>query len=369
MGKWEMVRLGDVCSGTVTNIAQKDLADINGDYPIYGASGFIKNVDFYKQDKPYVAVIKDGAGVGRVSRMPAKSSVIGTMQYILPNENVDRNFLYYVMAKLDLARFYTGATIPHIYFKDYKKETIPLPPLSIQQKIADILDRANALIEKRKTQIEKLDLLVKSQFIEMFGDPATNPMGWEVSILKNVAIEKLSYGSGASATVYDGETRYVRITDITDNGELNDDLVSPSQYGDKYLLHDGDILFARSGATVGKTFRYSLKWGTCIYAGYLIRLIPNVNKVLPDYVFGFTKSKYYKSFVKLNQRTVAQPNINAQQYGDLAICVPPLALQNQFAAFVERVEAEKARMKQGLELMELEHKSLMQKCFNGELFS
>lgn len=97
-------------------------------------------------------------------------------------------------------------------------------------------------------------MLVKSQFIEMFGDPAKNDKGWKQTTLKEVAKGKLSYGSGASAVEYDGETRYIRITDITDNGELSEDRKSPSVVDEKYLLHDGDILFARSGATVGKHF-------------------------------------------------------------------------------------------------------------------
>ena len=94
IGKWEMVRLGDVSTGKVTNIAQKDLADNEGEYPIYGASGLIKHVDFYREEQPYIGVVKDGAGVGRTTLMPAQSSLIGTMQYILPNDNVDVGFCH-----------------------------------------------------------------------------------------------------------------------------------------------------------------------------------------------------------------------------------------------------------------------------------
>ena len=280
-------------------------------------------------------------------------------------------FMYYLKTpqfKIQLEKLITGSAQLNFGPSHIKKMSFPLPPLCVQEKITDVLERANTLIEKRKAQIEKLDLLVKSQFVEMFGDPVANPMGWEVSTLKEVSIGKLSYGSGASATNYDGETRYVRITDITDNGELNNDMVSPSNYDKKYLLRDGDILFARSGATVGKTFRYSSSYGKCIYAGYLIRLIPDTVKVLPDYVFAYTKTKYYHDFIAINQKTVAQPNINAQQYGDLEICAPPLSLQTQFATFVERVETQKARLKKSLALLELNYKSLMQKCFNGEIF-
>ena len=116
-----MAKLGDVCSKATSNIAQKDLDGRHGEYPIYGASGLIKAVDFYQQESPYIAVVKDGAGVGRVMKLPAKSSVIGTMQYIIPGKNVDIGYLAYAMENMNLAKYYTGATIPHIYFKDYQE--------------------------------------------------------------------------------------------------------------------------------------------------------------------------------------------------------------------------------------------------------
>ena len=175
----------------------------------------------------------------------------------------------------------------------------------------------------------------------MFGDPITNEKNWKIATLKEVCLGKLSYGSGAAAVDYDGKTRYVRITDITDTGELSDDVKSPSVIDEKYLLHEGDILFARSGATVGKTLLYREKFGRSIYAGFLIRLIPNKHIVLPDYVFGFTKSAYYEEFVKKTQRAVGQPNINAQEYGDLKICVPPLELQSSFSSFLEQSDKSK----------------------------
>lgn len=90
----------------------------------------------------------------------------------------------------------------------------------------------------------------------MFGDPFNNVYGYPVSTLKEVAVGPLSYGSVSSASEYDGTTRYIRITDITDSGTLGSDIKSATKADDKYLLREGDILFARTGATVGKTCRY-----------------------------------------------------------------------------------------------------------------
>ena len=198
----------------------------------------------------------------------------------------------------------------------------------------------------------------------MFGDPEVNKNNLPIATLKDICVGKLSYGSGAAAVDYDGVTRYVRITDITDAGELSDDVKSPSVIDEKYLLNEGDVLFARSGATVGKTLLYREKYGRCIYAGFLIRLIPNTAKVLPDYVFGFTKSTYYKEFVKKTQRAVGQPNINAQEYGDLKICVPPIEQQKAFSKFLEQSDKSKFELKQAIENISKLMKSLIQQDFN-----
>ena len=146
-----MARLGDVCESAASNLLQKDLDGRIGEYAVYGASGFIKNVDFYHRDEPYIAVVKDGAGVGRVMKLPAKTSVIGTMQYIIPKIAVDIDYLAYAMEFMNLGKYYTGATIPHIYFKDYKNENINLPPLDEQRKIAAVLDKISDLTAKRRS--------------------------------------------------------------------------------------------------------------------------------------------------------------------------------------------------------------------------
>ena len=226
-------------------------------------------------------------------------------------------------------------------WKEMRNYEFELPSIERQKAIADMIWAAERTRKAYIKLIEATDELVKSQFIEMFGDPEVNKNNLPIATLKDICVGKLSYGSGAAAVDYDGVTRYVRITDITDAGELSDDVKSPSVIDEKYLLNEGDVLFARSGATVGKTLLYREKYGRCIYAGFLIRLIPNTAKVLPDYVFGFTKSTYYKEFVKKTQRAVGQPNINAQEYGDLKICVPPIEQQKAFSKFLEQSDKSK----------------------------
>ena len=291
-----------------------------------------------------------GATVGQVGLLKKEMATNQAICGILPNRSFNPMFLLYTLKskKSVFLRDAVGGAQPNISQNLIKNTTIPIPPLSEQHRIVSELDLLSSIIEKKKAQLKEYDQLAQSIFYDMFGDPVTNERGWEVKKLGEVAKEKLSYGSGASAVPYNNEIRYVRITDIKDDGELNCDIVSPNTYDDKYLLNDGDILFARSGATVGKTFLYKGKYGKCIYAGYLIRLIPNTKIVLPSYVYGFTKSSYYRSFVAKVQNAVAQPNINAKQYSELSIPLPPLPLQQSFASKIEAIEHQKALVQQSI---------------------
>lgn len=246
---------------------------------------------------------------------------------------------YFQQAK---ERYAHGFKVVEIKPTDIASIQIAYPPLSEQERIVSELDLLTEIIDKQKAQLKELDTLAQSIFYDMFGDPVLNDKGWKKKKINQIAEGKLSYGSGSSAAPFDGCVRYIRITDIGDDGKLRNDIVSPSVFDEKYILNDGDILFARTGATVGKTYLHKKENGKCIYAGYLIKLVPNKSFVLPDYVYGFTKTAYYKSFVDLAQKAVAQPNINAEQYGNLEIPLPPLSLQQSFADKVSAIEQQKA---------------------------
>ena len=246
--------------------------------------------------------------------------------------------------------------------KGYLRLPIPVPPIAEQEKIVAELDCLSGIIEKKKQQLKELDNLAQSIFYEMFGDPDNSRL--PKLPLQNLSEYKLSYGSGASAVEFDEDVRYVRITDIQEDGKLDSNAMSPSVYEEKYLLHDGDILFARSGATVGKTYHYRNTDGKAIYAGYLIRFIPNQKLVLPEYVFYYTRSDYYHAFIRKSAQAVAQPNINAKQYGDLIVCVPPLALQQDFASKIETIEKQKELISQSIKETETLFNSRMDYYFN-----
>lgn len=150
------VRIKDICESGSSNLKQKDVIDKNGIYPVYGASGIISHIDSYKQENNYIAIVKDGSGIGRVSFMPAKSSVIATMQYILPKFGYNINYIGYCLQSLNLSSYRKGAAIPHVYFKDYGERIINITEsVSEQQIIAEYLDSAFAKIDALKNNAKK----------------------------------------------------------------------------------------------------------------------------------------------------------------------------------------------------------------------
>lgn len=360
----EKVRLGDICTRASSNIAQKDLDNNEGDFPIYGASGLIKNVDFYKQEKEYIAVVKDGAGVGRVMKCPAKSSVIGTMQYILPNENIHIDFLAFAMENMNLAKYYTGATIPHIYFKDYCKEIFSLPSVDEQARITRILNNVVGLIDKRKRQLEKLDELVKSRFVELFGDQKTNPHNLEVGKLSDVA--DIYLGLTHTPTYVEHGRPFLSVRDIS-SGVID---FSNCHYITEKEFHSlpngarpkvGDMLFCRVG-TIGKPViitEDTPEFGTFVSVGFLRRKA-NVNNY---YLKAWMENDYFMRQVYDNVAGASQINLNTGWLKNFRILIPSIELQNEFTAFVEQVNKSKLEIQKGLEKLELLKKALMQKYF------
>ena len=166
--------------------------------------------------------------------------------------------------------------------------------------------------------------------------------GYPTKTIDEVSLVKGEYGAQSASVEYDpSRPRYVRITDINDDGTLNDDFVSSINPIDdeQYRLEYGDFMFARMGATVGKT--YAFIEGNQIFAGYLIRYKLNQEIINPRYLYWYTRLDEYWNWVKLNQSGAAQPGINAKKYGSLQVPVPPMELQEQFAAFVKQTDKSK----------------------------
>lgn len=188
--------------------------------------------------------------------------------------------------------------------------------------------------DERISLVEKSRLAESGDYnlnIDRFSLSSYDDIKYDMVKLIDICVKPAQYGSGASKSKYDGETRYIRITDIDDYGNLKEsEIVSPSFIEDKYLLVEDDLLFARSGS-VGRTYLHKAR-GRFIYAGYLIRFVIDKNKANPKYVFYVTKSEYYKKWVASQSKVGTIPNINAKQYSDFILPLPPLSVQEEIVA-------------------------------------
>lgn len=339
---------------------------MTGEYPIYGAAGYIGNVDFYHQEKPYVAIVKDGAGIGRTTLHPAKSSVIGTMQYLLPKDNVLPEYLCYVVRHMHLEKYFTGATIPHIYFRDYKNEKFNLDSLDKQAEIIEILGKAESIILKRRKELAELDNLIKARFVEMFGIYPANQMGWETGKIRDTVAD-VRYGSSRPA-VDGGKYPYLRMNNITYGGELDISDVKridvPENELDKCTVRRGDVLFNRTNSKelVGKTCVYD-RDEMMVLAGFVIRVRVN-DRVLPEFLSAFLNTDFSKKTLsEMCKAAIGQANINAQEMQNIGLYLPPLELQRQFVQFKKQIDKSKVVVQKALDEAQTLFDSLMQQYF------
>ena len=211
-----------------------------------------------------------------------------------------------------------------------------------QRKIANFIITLDRRIDAQQSLVKSLKKY-KRGVISALLSSKTNPYysseTWKEVALCDVA-SGFEYGMNAAATVYDGSHKYIRITDIDDNSHLysQDVPVSPEgQVDEKYRVRENDILFARTGASVGKSYRYQRSDGDLYYAGFLVRIHVN-SDVNCGYVFQNTLTEAYRRWVLLESARSGQPGINAEQYKQYRFLLPPLELQNKISTLATNLD-------------------------------
>ena len=362
---WEIKKIKDICYKESSNIAQNKIVELDGDYPVYGASGFIQNVDFYQRDTNYIGVVKDGSRVGRVNIYPAFSSLLGTLQYILPKNGFHINYVAYALKSLNLSKYASGAAIPHIYFKDYGEEVIPVPPPPVQEQIVSELDLLSGIIEKKREQLKELDALAQSIFYDMFGDPITNEKGWEVKKL------------GEEFNISSGGTPDTKITHYWDGGNIswigsnmcqneiiyNNDGKYITDLGlsnsSAKVYQEGYVLVALVGATIGKTAL--LRFPTATNQNVAGINVPQNSEYTSEFIFCLIRN-LYELFVSIGSGKFKMANLSFIR--SLPLLSPPLPLQHQFASKIEAIERQKELIKQSISETETLFNARMQHYFN-----
>ncbi|MBP8000288.1 MAG: restriction endonuclease subunit S [Chloroflexi bacterium] len=322
----------------------------------------------------------------------------GELMVLRPvNHLVHSRFLFYLMLShgfINIVDSMTyGAKMPRANPNHVVNLPISLPSLAEQRAIAAFLDREtvwlDTLIAKKR---ELIDLLhkqrtaiishavtkglnphapLKPSGIEWLGDV---PAYWEVRRLKFLLKERLRYGANEVAELDNPNyPRYIRITDINPDGSLRSDTFRslPPEVAKPYMLKDGDILFARSGATVGKTFQYSSAWGDACFAGYLILCRPDNRLIDSRFLYLFTQSHSYLSWRDSIFIQATIQNISAEKYYNVIIAVPPLSEQQQIVDFLSQetayIDEMIAKIETSIDLLQKQRTAIISAAVTGKI--
>lgn len=412
--KYNIVKLSDYIQEE--NIKIKPFEKPDENYEILGVNNKTGLFDAYiekgsKINQPY-KVVKDGFLAYNPYRVNVGSIGLKTEQqkykYISPayvvfscKKGLLPEFLYILFRTNKFNELIrentTGSVRQTLSFTSMGNIKIPLPSIDIQK---DFVKRYNEKIklaeeqEKELYQLEQdannyialqLGIICKNNVIEsnkynyltfynlidlsrwdLYKNNCNSIISekYKFSKLSDVVTEKPLYGAGEKGIKKRSDIRYIRITDINEDGTLNDDFVSAEKVDPKYLLEENDFLIARSGNTVGKTFLYKKEFGKCIYAGYLIKFKLNTKKIIPEYLLYYTKSNIYKQWIASNQRANAQPNINSNEFLNSLIIIPPIEEQNYIVNHLQKIKEKIISLKQQAE----KNRISAQKEFEKELF-
>ena len=299
------------------------------------------------------------------------------------NNEVDKGFYRHLFKSnpfiSSLTLFVTGIREgQNIEYSEFKDSLFPLPPLPEQTAIANYLDAKTDEINTFIAKKQKLIALLKEQKQAIINELLQDKDGkWEKRKLRHVIKGKLKYGANESGIPFNPDyPRYIRITDFGSDGKLrNDDMLSLlPNIAKGYILKNGDILFARSGGTVGKTFQYrkSDAYGNLsCYAGYLIKAEPNEKIILSDFLYIYTLSGYYEQWKQgiFNKATIE--NIGADKYSQLLVPVPSIETQKHILSNINtetaKINEAVLHIEKEIELVKELKQSLIAEVVTGKI--
>ena len=370
------VKLGDICDildSQRVPVTAKDRK--KGTYPYYGANGIQDYVDGYIFDDELVLLAEDGGNFGSKEkpiayRVSGKCWVNNHAHVLKPKETVDVDYLCYSLMFYDVSKLIKGATRQKLTQNDMRKMEIKLPDLIKQKNIVSVLNKIFNLIDLRKQELLKLDELIKSRFIELFGDVYLNSKNYPIIKLENIAniISGITKGRKIKEQVLE-EVPYMAVSNVKD-GYIDwtniKTILATKEEIDKYRLYTNDILMTEGGDPDklgrGAILHTTLK--NCIHQNHIFRVRLDCTKVLPIYFSMYLKQPKAKQyFLKCAKQTTGIATINMTQLRSLPVIIPPIEIQSIFGDFIERIDKSKAEIQNSLAKLETLKKSLMQEYF------
>ena len=350
---WQIKTLSEVCAPSSSNIAFKDVKDKKGDYPIYGASGIVAYSDFYSKEKECIGIVKDGS-VGKIFILPAKSSVISTLNYLENFDDLNIKYLYYFLHCINFKKYIKGSVIPHIYFRDYKKEKIPLPPLATQKQIAerldflfDKIDKALKLLNENKEYIKKYRLsILKDAFEGKLTRPSKN---WEQSTFEE-------------CLQYEQPTKY-----IVKSTKYNNNYKTPVlTAGKSFILgytNETDGIFTQTPVIIFDDFTTDTK-----FVDFHFKVKSSAMKILMPNGKADIKFLYYLMQI-IYHRSDTHKRYWISEYSKIKITIPPLEIQKEIVSILDTkfksMEEIERLNNENIENLLLLKKSLLKEAFSG----
>lgn len=375
-----VMKIKDICIKCSSNLKQKDVEGKKGIYPVFGASGEISKIDFFQQGKEYIAIVKDGSGIGRVSFMPSKSSVIGTMQYILPVKGFNIKYISYCLKSLNLSKYKQGAAIPHIYFRDYGERIVNVTTDENEQtRIVSILDAAFAKIDRLKAIAEEKKQAVKDLWqahIEILFN------NWNGTYIKLSSISSIVSGFAFKSSQFqkNGKYQVVRIGNVKQNGiRLDSSPVFISGISDndfqKSHLEIGDLVITQTGTKHKRDYGFV----ALIDADNLllnqrvarIRITDKKDFLANFFLYYSFSESYKKQFFSNEGGAVGQGNVGISALTDMQV---PFCDFNDQKTIITKLDTISTNLKSMEECYDKEiaeceslKQSILRKAFSGEL--
>jgi type I restriction enzyme S subunit len=391
---WEVVRLNDsvmFLDSQRIPIKDSDRKKMTGHYPYYGASGIIDYVDKYIFDDDLILLGEDGANIiDRSSELAfvihGKCWINNHAHVLKPNEDFNIDYLANYLESLKYDQYNTGTAQPKLNRDKCGIIPIVKPPLEEQKLIAQALSDVDAVISTTEKLVAKKKALKQGTMQTLLSgkmriqngkwiktthfkqtELGPIPQEWEVKSLGSIT-QNSSYGVGAEAIPFNGKAKYIRITDIDDDSHRFEPspLTSPAFYENKHLVQENDLLIARTGASVGKTYLYNAKDGKLVFAGFLIKM--NICGADSKFVFYSTLTKYYQDWIVSESARTGQPGVNLQQMKKLLIAIPSSkAEQTAIATVLSDMDSEIAALETKLAKYRQLKTGMMQQLLTGKV--
>jgi type I restriction enzyme S subunit len=379
MSEWKTVRLGDVAT-YINGYAFKPSDWGSEGLPIIRIQNLTGNdyeTNYFNRKIPEKYYVKNGdvliswsASLG-VYEWKKNDALLNQhiFKVVFDKLEVDKKYFMFTVSNLlnAMSKQTHGSTMRHITKPDFDNMPFLLPPIEKQKQIACELDKCNELISKNKRILEKYDLLIKSRFIEMFGDPVQNPMGWEVKKLGDICT-KISDGVHAKPEYTTTGKPFISVVNINSGKLLFDDCKYVSEEAYEKMIKSthpekGDILYTKVGATYGIPALVDTDRAFCLYVSVAL-LKPKSEIVNSQFLTTSMAQPYIKNQADKRIKGIGVPDLHLNQIREFEVLVPPLELQNQFNSFVQKIDKSKFAVQKSLEKAETLYNSLMQEYFN-----